>query len=127
MPYITSNSIEILNKVFKVSGAAELTDSSPVSSNVFIIPNVADVLLKFVLVDRQASSNSFRLNLFTFAYQFFISWCRLQSISSWMGQTLENLPRQSPAGSAGCVAVRTEQLQDFHQKVVRYSCPSTRK
>ncbi len=48
----------------------------------------------------------------------------MQSISSWMEQTLENLPRQSPAG---LVAVMPEQLHDFRQKVVRYSCPSTRK
>lgn len=55
------------------------------------LPNVADVLLEFMLVDRQ-------------------------SISSWMEQTLENLPRQSPSG---CVAVRPEQLQDFRHKVIR--------
>ena len=32
----------------------------------------------------------------------------MKSISTWMEQTLENLPRQSPAG---WVAVRPEQLQ----------------
>jgi hypothetical protein len=78
------------------------------------LPNVADVLLEFMLVDRQVSPILFVQQLYP--HLLINIHFMEQSISSWMEQTLENLPRQSPAG---CVAVRPEQLQDFRQKVIR--------
>jgi hypothetical protein len=69
----------LLSTVLRPKGQvliSTLITASIFSLSTCSLPNVADVLLEFMLVDRQVSSNSFCLNLFTFADHFFISWCR---------------------------------------------------
>lgn len=68
-----------------------LVTASLFSLSSYTLPNVAEVLLEFMIVDRE-------------------------SVSGWMEKTLENLPRQS---AAGCVAVLPEQLEEFRVKVTR--------
>jgi hypothetical protein len=105
---------QLLSTVLRPKGQmliSTLITASIFSLSTCSLPNVADVLLEFMLVDRQVSPIFFPTTWLVINFHFMG-----QSISSWMEQTLENLPRQSPAG---CVAVRPEQLQDFRQKVIR--------
>ncbi len=70
----------LLSTVLRLKGQvliSTLITASIFSLSTCSLPNVADVLLEIMLVDRQVSSNSFCLNLFTFVDHFFISWCRV--------------------------------------------------
>ena len=84
----------VLDSILRPQGALfinTLISTSIFSLSTSCLPNVAEVLVEFMLVDRE-------------------------SVSSWLQQTLQTLPRQS---AAGCVAVLPDQLDDFRRQFLR--------
>ena len=110
----------VLNSILRPQGAllvSTLINSSIFSLSTCSLPHVAEVLVEFMLVDREVSLVELRFDSFIIEFMRFFVFLWLQSVNAWVEQTLQNLPRRS---ASGCIAVLPEQMDDFRNQLLRY-------